>query len=66
MPPQPSARHIRKDIGQRDEDQARACIGRNTEGEAGREDDQPRADRHKGVQHADAGSLTGQGKAAVL
>ena len=63
--PQASARHVCKDVGQRDENQARSRVGRDAEGEAGREDDKARADRHKGVQHADAGGLARQGEAAV-
>ena len=63
--PQASARHVCKDVGQRDENQARSRVGRDAEREAGREDDKARADRHKGVQHADAGGLTRQGEAAV-
>ena len=30
-----------KTLGKRDKNQARACIGRDAEGEAGREDDKP-------------------------
>ena len=63
--PQASARHVCKDVGQRDENQARSRVGRDAEGEAGREDDKARADRHKGIQHADAGGLTRQGETAV-
>ena len=64
-PPQPAAGQPGKDVGQGNEDQLGAAVRADAEGEAGREDDETRADGHEGVQHADAGRLAGQGVLAL-
>ena len=49
-----------EDVGERDEDQARAAVRLHTVREAGREDNKSRADRHKGVQNDDIDGLSHQ------
>ena len=59
--PQAAALHIDKDVRQRFKDQRRALIGLYAKGEASREDDRARHQRHQRVQRADAHGLARQG-----
>ena len=59
--PHLTAGHVGKYVGQGDENQARACIRGHAVGEACREDNQPGADGHKGVQGTDVHGFAAQG-----
>ena len=59
--PQTAARHVNKDLGQCDEDQAGAGAGIDTIGEAGREDDESGHQRDEGIERADRQRLADKG-----
>ncbi len=60
--PQLTHRHVRKNLGQRDEDEGRALVRVHVIGKAGGENDEPCHDGHEGIENADAHRFAGQGE----
>ena len=59
--PEAAAGHVHEQRRQGLKDQRGTFTGRNTEGEASRENDGARHEGHEGIQNADADSLAGEG-----